>query len=116
MTEPSSTVVTAYGRLDKVTLEEVQSTYDTSALLRAVDELDGILVAATDHDGLRDMLLRLHSMAHTVINGASMSVTTDRESLPELAADLIAEVQTVISAMQRIIRLVEPLERLEPHH
>jgi hypothetical protein len=42
---------------------------------------------------MRDMLLRLHGMAHTVINGASMSVPPGEESLPELAFDVTAELE-----------------------
>lgn len=111
-----NTVTTAYGRLDKAALVEVQNTYDTSTLLRIVDQLDVILVAAADRDGLREKLLRLHSMAHTVINGAGMSVATDRETLPELAEEVISEAQTIIATMQKLIMQVEPLERLEVHH
>lgn len=53
-----------------------------------VDELDAMVVAVRDRDGLRESLLRLHAMARTVINGAGMSVAANRESLPELAGDL----------------------------
>lgn len=72
MNETRNTLATAYGRADKRALRDLQDTYDTSGLLRMVDELDAILVEAREEDGLRDRLLRLHGMAHTVINGAGM--------------------------------------------
>ena len=40
MSDPETTVLTAYGRLDRASLTRLQSTYDTSKLLRAVEQLD----------------------------------------------------------------------------
>jgi hypothetical protein len=61
---------------------------------------------------LREKLLQLHGMAHTVINGAGLTVATDRESLPELAAEGIAELQEVILMLQKWVESIEPLGRL----
>lgn len=116
MSDSDDTIETAYGRLDRATLREVQDTYDTTALLRMVDELDALLVGAREEDGLRDMLLRLHGMAHTVINGAGMSVPTDEESLPELAFDISAEVLRIVTLLQGWRRRLEPLEQLTPRN
>ncbi|MFJ4294222.1 Tn3 family transposase post-transcriptional regulator TnpC [Cupriavidus sp. NPDC089707] len=80
MNDSDETVETAYGRLDRAALRQAQDTYDTAILLRMVDELDALLADARAEDGLRDMLLRLHGMAHTVINGAGMTVATGEES------------------------------------
>lgn len=76
MSDSDDTVETAYGRLDRAALRQAQHTYDTTILLRMVDDLDAMLAEARAEDGLRDMLLRLHGMAHTVINGAGMTVAT----------------------------------------
>lgn len=73
------TAQTAYGRLDRAALLQAQHTYDTTSLLRMVDDLDAMLGEARGEDGLRDMLLRLHGMAHTVINGTGMTVATGEE-------------------------------------
>ncbi|MCT6720957.1 Tn3 family transposase post-transcriptional regulator TnpC [Acidovorax sp. K2F] len=108
------TIVTAYGRLDRAALTRAQSSYDTAALLNAVEELDRIVGHARGQDGLRDILLRLHSMAHAVINGAGLSVSTSQENLPELAFDATAEILQTISALQRWVKLIEPLESLQP--
>ncbi|KDP83349.1 hypothetical protein CF70_025990, partial [Cupriavidus sp. SK-3] len=114
MSNSDDTVETAYGRLDQAALREAQDTYDTTALLHMVDELDDLLASARAEDGLRDMLLRLHGMVHTVINGAGMTVATDEETLPELAFDVTAEVLRTITILQGWIRRLEPLERLTP--
>lgn len=114
MSDSDTTVVTAYGRLDRAALQHAQSNYDTSALLSAVDELDRIVGHAREPDGLRDTLMRLHSMAHAVINGAGLSVSTNLESLPELAFDATTEIQQTISRLQAWVKLIEPLESLQP--
>ena len=80
MSDPETTALTAYGRLDKAALTRLQSTYDTSKLLRAVEQLDRIVGNARGQDGLRDVLLRLHGMAHVVVNGAGLS-GSDRKSV-----------------------------------
>lgn len=113
MNESALTVATPHGRLDRAALLDAQNSYDTRELLRAVDELDKLVAGMVDQGGLRETLLRLHGMAHAVINGAGLTVATDRESLPELAADGAAELQEVILMLQGWVRLVEPLERLQ---
>lgn len=114
MSDLDATIVTAYGRLDRAALTRAQSSYDTTTLLSAVEELDRTVGRTRGQDGLRDMLLRLHSMAHAVINGAGVSVSTSQESLPELAFDAISEIQQTISTLQRWVKLIEPLESLQP--
>lgn len=53
-------------------------------------------------------------MAHAVINGAGLSVSASQESLPELAFDATAEILQTISMLQRWVKLIEPLESLQP--
>ena len=114
MSDSDDTVETAYGRLDRAALLQAQHTYDTTSLLRMVDDLDAMLGEARGEDGLRDMLLRLHGMAHTVINGAGMTVATGEESLPELAFDTLSEVLRIVTMLQGWLRQIEPLEQLAP--
>lgn len=113
MSDPKNTVLTAYGRLDRVALRRLQSTYDTSKLLRAVAQLDGIVENARSQDGLREVLLRLHGMAHVVVNGAGLSGCVDEESLPELAFEATSEIRQTIATLQSWVKLIEPLETLQ---
>jgi hypothetical protein len=114
MSDLDATIVTAHGRLDRAALTRAQSSYDTTALLNAVEELDRIVTRAREQDGLRDILLRLHGMAHAVINGAGLTGSTSQENLPELAFDATAEILQTISTLQGWVKLIEPLESLQP--
>ena len=116
MSDPETTALTAYGRLDKAALTRLQSTYDTSKLLRAVEQLDRIVGNARGQDGLRDVLLRLHGMAHAVVNGAGLSGSADEESLPELALEVTSEIRQTIATLQGWVKLIEPLETLQATH
>ncbi|MEF9947757.1 MAG: Tn3 family transposase post-transcriptional regulator TnpC [Comamonas sp.] len=113
MSDPETTVLTAYGRLDRVALTRLQSTYDTSKLLRAVEQLDRFVGNARGQDGLRDVLLRVHGMAHAVVNGAGLSGSADEESLPELAFEATSEIRQTIATLQGWLKLIEPLETLQ---
>jgi hypothetical protein len=62
------------------------------------------------------MLLYLHAMAHTLINGAGMTVPANDESLPELASDISAELLQIILLLQEWRRQLEPLEQLAPRN
>jgi hypothetical protein len=116
MSEMSDMIETAYGRVDRIALRAVQDTYDTTALLSMVDKLDALLVRVREEDGLRDMLLCLHGMAHSVINGAGFSVPANEESLPELAFDISAEILQIILMLQEWRHQLEPLEQLAPRN
>ena len=113
MSDPETTVLTAYGRLDRAALTHLQSIYDTSKLLRAVEQLDRIVGNARGQDGLRDVLLRLHGMAHAVLNGAGLSGSAE-ESLPELAFEATSEIRQTIATLQEWGKLIEPLGALQP--
>lgn len=112
MSETEDTIETPYGRLDRAALTQARESYDTAGLLRTIGELDELMTAARREDGLADMLLRLHSMAHAVINGAPIEVATDEETLPELAQDLIIELHGVIARLRAWVQRIEPLEAM----
>ena len=112
MSETKDTVETPYGRLDRAALTQARESYDTAGLLRTIGELDELVAAASRDDGFADLLLRLHSMAHTVINGAPMDVVAGEETLPELAQDLIMDLEETIERLQGWVKRIEPLEAL----
>jgi hypothetical protein len=112
MSKTEGTVETPYGRLDRAALTQARESYDTAALLRIIGELDELMSAVSRDVGLADLLLRLHSMAHTVIDGAAMSVAADDETLPELAQEVIGQIYGVISTLHSWVRCLEPLENL----
>lgn len=114
MSMSRETVDTAYGRVDDTNLQKVRGCYDTHTLLSAVDELDGLVSDARSEDGLRDRLLSLHAMAHTVVNGASMVVPGGNASLPESAAEVLMQLHDTVSILQKWIRWIEPLKDLRP--
>jgi hypothetical protein len=116
MTDTSSTISTAYGLVDSAALDELQASFDTSMLLRMVDEIDFAAAASRGENSLREMVLRLHAMTHTVINGAGMSVGTDAETLPELADAIVDDMRETVARMRTWIARVEPLLKLEPRH
>ena len=79
-------IQTPYGKVRAAGLEELQSSLDTRQILQAVEDLAGFCTRWTRE--LRDDLLAVHSMAHTVINGAPLIRVPGKESLPEAADSL----------------------------
>jgi hypothetical protein len=79
-----------------------------------VDELAVAAQAAQGEDSLREMVLRLHAMAHTVVKGAGVSVATDGETLPELAESVVDEMHETITRLQKWMSQLESPLGLEP--
>lgn len=104
---------TPYGMVNAEALQMLKETFDTLVILRAVDQLDGIR-ARCGPDGLRDELLRLHGMAHTVINGASLSYGTNGPTLMEQIDAVMEELDDWIAMLRQIQRALQPLEALRP--
>lgn len=107
------TVSTPYGVLSRAALEEAQQSFDTRVLLAMVEELDRFLVSAREQDGLRDQLLQLHRMSHSVINGAGLAGPSDA-TLPELATDLLMEVADLLAMLRAWCAPLEALQALDP--
>ncbi len=82
---------TEVGRVDATALEELQENFYTYEIPDLVDALDEWRGRIGDPDGLRADLLRLHAMAHTLVNGAPLSVSAEDEAIWELADDLESE-------------------------
>lgn len=112
MTEPSRLISTAYGNLDRDALEEVRGSFDTTTLLQSIDELNALIHELTDEDGLRDRLLRLHAMAHTIINGAPLAARVGPDSLPELAEEISSELLEMVEMLEGWVQRIAPLGQL----
>jgi hypothetical protein len=80
---------TPYGEVRAEGLAELQASFDTRQMLAAVDDLDRFCVQWKRE--LRGDLLRLHGMAHTVINGAPLASVPGEEGLSELAFSIADE-------------------------
>lgn len=105
-------VQTPYGSVRVRTLPTLQSTFDTTELLRAVDDLDRFY--AQWKKELRADALRLHAMAHSVINDAPLSCAPGEEGLGETAASLADEFQECRSVFTSVVSLLKQLATLAP--
>ena len=111
MNTAEKAIDTVHGRLDREALENARDSYDTTSLLRTVDELAELFGKVAGEDGWRDQLLQLHRMAHTIINGAGFTGATG-ETLPELAFEITGQMSDAIDQLQSWIRCIEPLQEL----
>ncbi len=102
------------GGVDVIGLQKLRATFDTTDLLRAVDELDTVRAALADPDELRADLLRLHGMAHNLINGGALSATSVDETIAELAAGIEAELESMSALLLTIKQRIRPLLTLAP--
>ena len=78
---------TRFGEVDTAVLEELRESFDTHALLDAVAKIDQIRHCI---DAVREELLRLHGMAHDLINDAGFTggIGEDAQPIWDLADGL----------------------------
>ena len=107
-------IQTPYGEMCAERLEQLQSCFDTRQLLKAGDVLDQR--CAVWKKELRDDLLAVHGMAHTVINGAALARARvpGTESLPEAAYSLAEDFREWREALDKVLGLLDQLAALEP--
>lgn len=103
-----------YGPVDAGVLEELCASFDTRRVLDAVDGIDQIRYRICEPDGLRAELLRLHGMAHTLINGAEMTVPSSEEPIWELAESLSFELLEFQEHLEKAVDCLDELARLAP--
>ena len=108
------TIETAYGRLDRAAYETVRRTGDSSALLAMVSKLDEFISLASADGGLRDELLRLHSMASTVLCDGPLSVSVSNVTLPELADDVRNEIAAATESFRSWLPALDALAGMAP--
>lgn len=95
--------------VDAIGLQKLRATFDTTHLLRAVDDLDTVRAALADPDELRADLLRLHGMAHTLVNEGAIAATSADETIAELAANIEAELERMSALLLSIRQQIRPL-------
>ena len=108
------TIQTAYGRLDRTTYEAVRRGFDSSTLLAMVTKLDEFMSEARVDGGLRDEMLRLHSMANTVLNDGPLSVAASPVTLPELADDIRNEIDAAVESFRSWLPILDALAGMAP--
>jgi hypothetical protein len=106
MVEPKI-VETAYGSVDATVLKELKHGFFAPDLLKAADSIDAQRL------WLRSSLLRLHGMAHHVIDGAPLTVTST-EPIWQLAEEIADQLDTCVTVLSNTSRLVDQLGRLRP--
>jgi hypothetical protein len=110
---PGKVKRTPYGKAQTDALERLEGSFETQQLLNAVDQLDrlGELVTAPE---FRDDLLRLHGMAHTIINGAAMAAPAGGEAIWELAGSLSMQLEEIVEDLTETVDLLNRLADLAP--
>lgn len=114
MSARAAVTTTPYGELDAAALETLQSGYDTTRMLAAVSRLDAVRIRLYDPQGLRDDLLRLHSIAHMLVNGAGLTVGSQDKSFVDLLSDVIDQIDQYVADLLVIRDVLQPLEALRP--
>ena len=101
------------------TLDQLRDEFDTMKLLDAVDQLDNLRGLLADGPNLeppevRDDLLKLHTIAHQVINeGYPLSDDLDHNLLT-LAGDIECQIGDISEAADSILNTLSELIRLCP--
>ncbi|WNC95408.1 Tn3 family transposase post-transcriptional regulator TnpC (plasmid) [Paraburkholderia sp. FT54] len=114
MSARAAVTATPYGEVDAGALEALQSGYDTTRMLGAVGRLDEVRTSLYDPEGLRDDLLRLHRIAHTLVNGGGLTTGTQDESFVDQVTDVIDQIDQHVADLPGIRDVLRPLETLRP--
>ncbi|WP_322067270.1 Tn3 family transposase post-transcriptional regulator TnpC [Burkholderia ubonensis] len=99
MTTHPATTTTFFGDVDTAALARLESSYDTTRLLAAVDIIDRIRTQLYDPEGLRDDLLEIHSMAHSILNGMLSIPSRHEGSFAEQVLDALGLIDEFVEAL-----------------
>jgi hypothetical protein len=105
-------IQTPYGEVRAEGLEELRGSFDTRQILEAVDDLDRF--CALWKRELRADLLRVHGMAHTVINDAPLTSAPCEESMSEAAFSIAEELRDWQQSLRSAIARLDQLAELAP--
>lgn len=109
-------VKTEYGLVDRAQLEKLQLGFDTSRLLDALEVIDELRKRLCDPQQLRQELLDLHSMAHTIVNGAGMNISSSQGPIWSKAASLEMELSEYADNLSAAAELIQELALLAPEY
>jgi AraC-like DNA-binding protein len=115
MTDSSKNYNTVYGSVNKKKLNELQQNFDTTQILTAIDIIDEIRYRICEPEHMRDELLNLHSMAHTIINGDWTMNAPKGLSIWETAQDLEMEISEFATKLDKITDMLRQLGELVPN-
>ena len=104
-------------RLSEETLQELSDEFDTMDILSAVDQLDEIRALVADRENyrppeVRDNLLKLHKLAHRIINEGHVS--SDSDELWNLAYDIEDDIYPILENAEKILDTLRNLTSFAP--
>ncbi|EPK5043032.1 Tn3 family transposase post-transcriptional regulator TnpC [Pseudomonas aeruginosa] len=108
--------VTPYGEVDIAALDRMRAGFDTSQLLRLVEGLDACLSEMGGITALRDELLKLHSMALTIVEGTAPAAPTENACIWAEAESVQLGLEALATWIRSAQGFLTPLTSLEPEH
>lgn len=106
---------TPFGTVNADVLDEMWESFNTMQILDAVGVVDSIgRRTAYNEESIRNDLLKLHGMAHTVINQAESTVGAEDQTVYELADALSMEIGEWIEHLQGVVDTLDEIARLAP--
>lgn len=113
---PASFRITSCGEVDAAALETLRNSFDTSQLLGLVDRLDVSLAEVGGMIAVRDDLLKLHTMAKTLVEGTLSQATTEDSCVWEVAESVLLDLEALSSWIRTAQMMIAPLVDLVPEH
>lgn len=108
------TVVSGYGTVDRVVLEDLRRAFDTARLLEAIDAAAFGEAGQSGHPTLYASLHCLHAMAVHVIDGAPAAIVSE-QAIWQLAEEILDDLEASRWHAADVVPLVEQLAALRPH-
>ena len=102
---------TRYGPVDSAVLEELRDSFETHRILDAVDKLDEIRYHI---DSVRHELLRLHGMAHDLINDAGPNGPPPTEPIWELSDEIAMSIWQWPDYIKAVRKTLDQITSLMP--
>ncbi|TXI30784.1 MAG: transposase [Aquipseudomonas alcaligenes] len=113
---PAPFRVTPYGEVDAAALQGLRDSFDTSQLLRLIDQLDVCLAELGGITAMRDELLKLHAMTLTIVEGAALTVPTENACIWAEAESMQLELEAIARWVRSAQAGIAPLVNLTPDH